>query len=371
MMDSNAKGVQFFFGGDSRLVVDGAKAELCGTYSTTSPPIAVYGATSGAETQTAPSGLHMTPNTGSGGFTNPNNILARDGQVATWNKTSAGSETRTETVKGFLPTSGVPVPGTHLDGATLTVVHANSASASSDDRQVVMVLPDGTSISVPLPDRSDNAMHIDVIDIPTGTGLASYIHDSGLVQPLSFTYSARVGHVGVESVDAISLDLEYRKPAYRSQDSAVIGGNCLTRPDTGGAGSGCAGITSTLAAGTKFYIQGAVYAPKAALDISVNQPTSPVFTFGVVARSLHLVVTGSSTFDQPVIQTPDQALRSAVATNVIFSTYVCPTTSGCATSGRAALRARVALIDPVPGAVIPGLRALSVQTWSTPMRSGE
>jgi hypothetical protein len=373
LMSSAARGVQFVFGGDSRLVVDGATAELCGTYSTTSPPIAVYGATSGTETQSAPSGLHMTPDTGSGGFTDPNNMLSRDGRTATWTKTSTGSETRSETVTGFLPTSNVPIPGTHLDAATLTVVHGNTASEGADDRKVGLLLPDGTTISLPMPARSGNAMHSDVIDIPLDSGLADYIHSTGLAQPLSITYSATVDHPGVESVDAISLDLTYRLPAYRSQDSDVTGGNCLKSAYTGGAGSGCAGITSTLTSGTHLNIQGAVYEPRAAVDIRVDQPATPVLTFGVVARSLRLEVTGSSAFDQPVIHSPDVVARSNIATNVILSAYVCPTTSGCAASGTAALRARIAIIDPVvPGAVVPfvGRRALTVQSWSSPLRSG-
>ena len=44
-----------------------------------------------------------------------------------------------------------------------------------------------------------------------------------------------------------------------------------------------------------------------------------------------------------------------------------------AVSGRVktpALRSRVGLIDPDPGAVILGLRALNIQSWSTPMRAG-
>ncbi len=36
-------GVQFVFGGQSRVRVKAAEVEICGTYSTTSPPIAVYG----------------------------------------------------------------------------------------------------------------------------------------------------------------------------------------------------------------------------------------------------------------------------------------------------------------------------------------
>jgi hypothetical protein len=184
------------------------------------------------------------------------------------------------------------------------------------------------------------------------------------------TYSATVNHLGVESVDAITLDLKYRLPAYRSQDSAVAGGNCLTLAYTGGGGSGCAAVTSKQAPGNQFYIQGTAYAPKAAMDIALNQATSQVFKFGVVTRSLYLKVTGSSTFSEPLIEIPDEAPGSVVSTNVILRAYVCPATSGCAVTGPADLRSRIALIDPDPGAVLRGLRALDIQSWSTPMRAG-
>ncbi|MER7002918.1 hypothetical protein ABT297_07710 [Dactylosporangium sp. NPDC000555] len=53
--DDNA-GVQFVFGGDSRIRVKAAQVEICGTYSKTSPPIAVYGLKTAVESVPAQSG---------------------------------------------------------------------------------------------------------------------------------------------------------------------------------------------------------------------------------------------------------------------------------------------------------------------------
>jgi Tfp pilus assembly protein PilX len=365
---NTALGVQFVFGGDSQFVVDAAKVEMCGTYSTSSPPIALYGATSGAEPQTMASGLHMTTGSGSGDFTTPNGMqIAGDGSLATWTNNSAGTRTGASTVTGSIPAPS-PSPGTHLDAGALTVVHGNSAGDRRDN--LTVTFRSGTSQSVvTVPSYSDNVMHTDIIDLKVDPTFPGFLHGNGL-GALDMTYSATVKHKGVETVDGITLDLTYRLPAYRSENSVVAGGNCLALPYTGGGGSGCAALTSTQAPGNQFYIQGTAYAPRAAFDVSLNQATSQVFKFGVVARSLPIKVTGSSTFSQPVIEIPDDSPGSVVSTNVILSAYVCPTTSGCAASGTPALKARVALIDPDPGAVIAGLRALNIQSWSTPGRSG-
>jgi hypothetical protein len=56
-----APGVQFVFGGYSALDIRGtAKVELCGSYSSTAPPIAVYGLKTGTGVVSAPTGCTIT-----------------------------------------------------------------------------------------------------------------------------------------------------------------------------------------------------------------------------------------------------------------------------------------------------------------------
>jgi Tfp pilus assembly protein PilX len=367
------QGVQFIVGGDSQLVVNAAKTEICGTYSASAPPIAVYGASSGDETQTTQPNLQMVTTTDSGSFTNLNGMrTAGDSSIATWTNNQIGNGTRTgaSTVTGFVPTSSAP--GSSLDQAVLTVVHGDSAGSTQDSLKVTVTLPDASTFDLPVPSYGDTAMHTDTIDFSTNATFLKYFHSRGITSPLSITYTASVKHAGTEKVDGITLALKYRMPAFRSEALAAVHGsaNCLTQPYTGIGSGSCAAIVSTQAPGNQFYIQGTAYLPKAALDISLNQATSQVFKFGVIARSLQVKVTGSSTFDQPIIEIPDDSPGNVVSTNVIMSAYVCSGTSTCSASGTPALRARVALIDPDPGAVLPGLRALNIQSWSTPGRSG-
>jgi Tfp pilus assembly protein PilX len=369
------QGVQFAFGGDSQFVVNASKAEICGTYSTGSPPIAVYGVSSGDETLTTQGPLRMNTTSDSGNFANLNGIrTAGDGSVSTWTNNQSGNGTRTgaSTATGYTVATTPPIPGTTLSQALLTVVHGDSAGTTQDSVKVTVKLPDNSSFDLTVPTYGDNALHTDVVDFSANATFLKYIHSAGLNNPISLTYAASVKHAGTETVDGMTLAMKYRLPAFRSEALSTINGttNCLTVAYTGTGGSACAAIVSTQAPGNQFYIQGTAYLPKAALDISLNQATSQVFKFGVIARSLQVKVTGSSTFDQPIIEIPDDSPGNVVSTNVILSAYVCAGTSACSASGTPALRARVALIDPDPGAVLAGLRALNIQSWSTPGRSG-
>jgi hypothetical protein len=370
------QGAQFIFGGDSQLVVGSASAEICGTYSSTAPPIAVFGVTGTAdETQTSQPTLQMNSTADNGNFVNVNGMRTiSDSSIATWtdNANGNGSRTGSATVTGYVPATTPPLPGAVVDQAQLTVRHGNSAGTTQDSPSVKITMPDNTNFTVPLTGYGDNALHTEVVDFSTNATFLKYVHANGLSSALQMTYSSTVKHKGTESVDAITLALKYRNPAFRSQSLATIHGvtNCLTAPYTGTGSAACAAITSAQSPNNSFYIQGTAFEPNAAMDVSLNQATSQVFKFGVVARSLQIKVTGSSTFDQPVIEIPDDSPGNVISTNVILSTYVCAGSSPCSTSGSPTLRARVALVDPDPGAVLIGLRALVVQTWSTPARSG-
>jgi len=62
MSTTPAQGVQFVFGGESQLNVNGtAEIELCGSYSASSPPIAVYGLKSSLGGVSAPRGCVIDP----------------------------------------------------------------------------------------------------------------------------------------------------------------------------------------------------------------------------------------------------------------------------------------------------------------------
>ncbi|MER6797184.1 hypothetical protein ABT262_35250, partial [Amycolatopsis mediterranei] len=104
--DAKAVGVQFVFGGDSRLAVKAGQAEICGTYSAERPPVAVYGLTSGAE---SPVTATLVPGSVTGGFTGTAASLSKvDGGGVTWAAPDKSGGHATLTAAGFSPAAAPP-----------------------------------------------------------------------------------------------------------------------------------------------------------------------------------------------------------------------------------------------------------------------
>lgn len=118
---------------------------------------------------------------------------------------------------------------------------------------------------------------------------------------LDLTYQATSG---TDRLDGIELDIIYRAPTFRPLDG------CLTMPYPG---TGCA-LVSVQPAGdtdvaTRFVANGTVYAPTAALDISMNGVTSQVLSRGLVARTIRLGLRPAARYDRPVMGVPPEPVR--------------------------------------------------------------
>ncbi|HEY3465888.1 MAG TPA: hypothetical protein VGL47_12205 [Amycolatopsis sp.] len=343
--DANAVGVQFVFGGDSRLAVKAGQAEICGTYSGSKPPVALYGLTSGADAPVtatlAPTGV--TP----GAFTDatPAKVSTVDGNAATWVNTAGGAQSATLATTGYTPTAAIPA-GSILTAARVRVVHGNDNGSTQDNLSVQL-----GSTTAGVPSYGDNATHTDFVDVTNA--LAQQVYD-GAFTGAQLSYIAAVRHKGTERLDALQLELTYTPPALRA------GSGCTQLPYTTSAA--CALVTSVNNSGNRFYVQGTTYAPKAALDMTLNNATEPIFRFGVIARSLWVKLTGSVTFSGPIIEVPDDS--PGFVFGVYLSAYVCPGAGTCAPSGTAAARARVAYVDGDPTNPVPGKRQVSVLSWS-------
>jgi Tfp pilus assembly protein PilX len=352
------QGVQFIFGGDSQFLVKSGQAEICGTYSKTDLPLAVYGLKSGVATPVPATGLNtlkMTSVVSAGNFTNPANIADPDGALATWANAASGTQTGTVTVGGFTPSVAVPA-GSIVNSATLRVVRGNSAGASNDADSVIITPTTGLPITVLLPSRADSAMHNEAIDITSG--FSALVHGSGFTGT-QMTYQAKVKHTGTEKLDSIQLDLQYTPPAFRAQDTTSVPGNCLVATPYTGSGGPCALVKSDGSPNNQIYIQGTTYAPKAALDITLNNAAEQVFRFGVIGRAVWVKETGSFTYTGPVIEVPDDSPGFGFA--VYLTAYVCPNSSTCSASGTQQVRAKVALVD---GAA-PGQRQVVILSWNS------
>lgn len=347
--DAKAVGVQFVFGGDSRLAVKAGQVEICGTYSAERPPVAVYGLTSGAET---PVTTTLAPASVTGDFTGGTtaSLSKVDKSGATWVAPGKTGGTATLTATGFTPAAAPPA-GTILTSAKVRVVHSNDQGASKD-AHTAQFTPSGSSpIPLSLSSPNDGTAASDEFDVTKQ--LAQAVYD-GTFSGGQLSYTVDLKHEGTELVDALQLELTYTPPALRAESG------CTQLLYTSSAA--CALVTAVNNSGNRFYVQGTTYAPKAVLDVTLNNATEPIFRFGVIARSLWVKETGSVTFTGAVIEVPDDS--PGFVFGVYLSAYVCPGSSTCAPGGTPAARARVAYVDGDPTNPVPGARQVSVLSWS-------
>lgn len=378
--DDAAVGVQFVFGGDSQLQLSGnnADAEICASYHSDRPPIAVYGVKSGSESPVASAvtKLSSVPSTDAnfGATASVANLVDTDALSASWTRTgtSTNSQTGTFTVDGFAPAATVPA-GSVLNSATLTVTYQNTANVSADTRTVALTPRSatgaaGTPIPVTLPNNSNTGMQTATVDLLGGgtSVLATAFHSRGY-SGAKAVYTVQNKHAGIETVDTVQLTLGYTPPAFRSEDTAIPGGNCLASTYTGTTGGGCAAVTTSVGASYKgrFYIQGTTYLPKAVVDLTLNNITAQVLRFGVISRSLWVKETGSISYSGPVIEIPDDSPGYGPGGTVVYlDVYLCEAAATCSvTTGRLGLRARVLIYDPttVPN---PPARQITIQSWA-------
>ncbi|WP_410586543.1 hypothetical protein [Amycolatopsis sp. lyj-23] len=346
--DAKAVGVQFVFGGDSRLAVKAGQAELCGTYTAERPPVALYGLASGAET---PVTATLVPGSLTGGFTGTAAGLSTvDGRGAAWVAPGKSGGSAALSATGFSP-AATPPAGTLLTSAKIRVTHRNDQGASKDARTAQFTPTGGPAIPLTLSAPNDGSAATDVTDVTSQ--LAQAVYD-GTFTGGQLGYTVTVKHDGTELVDALQLDLAYTPPALRAENGCTQ----LLYPSS----AACAMVTAVNNSGNRFYVQGTTYAPKGVLDVTLNNATEPIFRFGVVARSLWVKETGSVTFGGAVVEVPDDS--PGFVFGVYLAAYVCPGSSTCAPGGVPAARARVAYVDGDPANPVPGARQVSVLSWS-------
>ncbi|MFL6161826.1 MAG: hypothetical protein ACJ74U_06315 [Jatrophihabitantaceae bacterium] len=370
-----AVGVQFIFGGDSQLTVSGtADAEICGSYHAGRPPIAIYGMKSGSETPVAAAvtKLNSVPTTDAnfGATASVTNLVDSDALSASWTKAGTSNQTGAFTVSGFAPAATAPA-GSVLNSASLTVKYQNTAGAAADTRTVVLTPRSaagvaGTPITVTLPSTSGAGIQTVNVDLfSSGTGaLATAFHSLGF-SGASAAYSIQTKHAGTEKVDTIQLSLGYTPPAFRGETTAAVPGNCLTKTYTGGSSGQCAVLATSSAYKGSAYVQGTTYTPAAVIDLTLSNITAQVLRFGVVARSLWIKETGSTSYIGPVIEIPDNSPGFGPGGTVVYlNAYVCEAAATCsAATGRLGLRARVFVFDPT-GTPTPSSREITVQSWA-------
>ena len=376
----NNEGVQFIFGGSSRIDVQAGRIELCGQYSTDRPALVVYGAKAGATTLVAPLGslettaISPTPATSDVPFISPGQALVRDAAPATVTISRPSTNTlvtASASLTGMDLASQIPA-GSILVSAELRVTHKESTSRPQDQISVSL-LPNPTRSGPPptastssVPVNSAGAYTTSVVDLTTT--LMKEVWRYGLAD-LRVDYVVSAGRSNgsntsfVADLDAAQLWVSWKPPSLRGQTTAINGANCVgaVPPATS-----CP-LLRTNGAQTKLYLQGTTYAPRATFNINLTNVSGQVFKSGIVARSLSVSVTPSAGFVGPVIEIPDET-GSGVDLEVFLAAYVCRDSAvGCASTppgaewrqvGRSTLSLFSA--DPVPSG---GGRKVTVDSW--------
>jgi hypothetical protein len=370
-------GVQFVFGGDSRLVAGPGNVELCGQWSASRPPITVYGAKaddgsgSGSGTaDTAASSSTTTP-----AFTGIANLTADDATAATATFPSTNKvTTATLTANGFVPASAPPA-GSLLRTAVLTVKHRvnTGGTAGAVTAFTYTVTPNPTSggsaqAAVSLPTTPSAAWTTTTSDLRAA--LASSVA-AGTFTGLRVAVDATVAKnsTATVGVDWLQLDLTWTPPTgIRAESTAVNGAaNCVGTAPFVPASQNCA-LISTSGNQLAFYVTGTVYTPLAALDIALTNTSGQVFRSGLIARSVRLAVSSSSSYSAPIIDVPDDSL-GPVDLVVYLTAYRCPDNAVCtavpATSAPwvAAGKAQVRYGDDGVYPPSAGSRSVTVQSW--------
>jgi hypothetical protein len=372
LTSESTDGVQFVFGGDSRLQLSKGSMEICGTWHLDRPSLVLYGAktTTGSVSNatllpttgslTSPSTGGNPPFTGLGGSALANDSDGNAGPNVTG---VPRQKTSTLQVNGFTGLSSAVAPRAVLEQATVTVRHGEQGANSGTrltlqlkaNRAGAPTISKPLTVSVATPSLAYRTESIDITDDIKGELYAYGLANPGvpiIASVVLDTDSASPQSVS-EQVDHLKLDLSWRSLSVRAQSGCVS------------AVAGCAMVQTDIHT-DELYIQGTAYTPKAWLDIRLVGVTGQVFRSGLVARAATLNVSPSNGYEGPLIELPDNSL-APTPVRVYLTAWSCPSGS-CASPPSVANGWRQdgrTLVKYTDGSVVPvpGDRAVDVQAW--------
>lgn len=362
------KGVQFIFGGDSRIRLTAGGLEVCGQYATT-PPFAMFGTVSGSDTVTSSTlvtnGLGTNPTAGPE-FTNPARITTTDNIAATALVDASANTAVTASVVVDLPVTAIPA-GSVLTSAKLYIVHRDNNADSTSRLALLQVsaaplragAPALTGVPQPktyVDGPAGTVYHSDILDVLPS--LAAEMHDYPFVGlRVRYDAGAVFPNVVTENLDSIKLILSYKKAAVRGQAVAITGVNGVASTvNCVGAFPGCP-LLETDAGRTELSLQGTLYAPLATVNLRLTNAPAVLIRSGIVVRSLRTAVTPEPDFTGPLIEIPTVS-TGAQSLDVYFRAYV-------AGKVLATARVRFATAGTFPAdPPTPGRRNITVVSWT-------
>lgn len=368
----SAQGVQFVFGGDSRIFLGpSANVELCGTYSATSTPPALFGLNSGGSAVLqAPGGTSPTTVTPTGFTTatgTPVTALSapNDGSSLTW---SGAARSSASIVMSGMVASPIPA-GSMLKSAVLTLRHTESPTSGAKSAQVTpsLKVKIGSAAATATANQPTGQASLANETIDVTSDLAAAV-DSGTLGDPQFTFTETAGSAAATaSVDYAQLTLTYYPPTLRAQTDGGLGStNCVA------AGTSCPLISSGTNWGGTFVVDGVTYLPTGYLSIDPGNGSGALvsFKYGLIARGMAMKGQPQYQFGSPIVEIPENGPGFGNnATVVDLKVYLCVAASTCSSGGTLALTVRVMLtdnIDPTTQTVTftPGQRRVNILSWS-------
>ena len=286
--NAQAAGVQFIFGGDSRINVQAGSVDLCAQYdsSQTNQQIAVYGLDDRHPIAGTTSSPTYNGASASGpGFTNEDNARLIDNSVASATVTGA-SPSQTITLNGF-NMSAIPA-GSKINSVDLKIRHHESITTGQ-----LSVTGTLTGTGATFSCISDSCLPKVTTATTHTVSATSAFPTRDSLQNLSFSYTVTksggpAGTPYTGNLDGVDVIVSYTPPTLRRQSGCVA-----TGPYTGPSGGNCAFIM-TSGSQTNLSVAGTVYAPLAAADVQLTNVSGQVFGRGIIARVIRAQLTSSS-----------------------------------------------------------------------------
>jgi hypothetical protein len=353
-------GVQFIFGGSSRITVsDTARVELCGPSNGGEPPMTLFQEQTGSTNAEAPltaqpaqtvaqvTGPKVDVFTVDGGGTGQAALAAAGGSSIKWVANNNNSEAAAD-LSSFSGLDAIPA-GSDITSAQVKIKYAKSAAAPS-----LTVGATGTTPAMTVP-------------APDATGWASVdLKDQLRTLIASGTFNATRPKLELRlpgtpksetlTVDAVTLAVTYVPPSLRTAQNDQI----IYAP-----GGNFHGV---------FVVQGATFVPNGYVDLDPGSFTTALvaFRWGLVASGVNLKAQPSQQFGYPLVSMPvaGHGLGNKV-TVVDLKVFVCVEQATCATGGTHTLTVRAMITDPPytawgsgPARPEPGRRKLEILSWS-------
>jgi hypothetical protein len=311
--ESSPAGVQFVFGGDSRLNIDSGEMELCAPHDVTetSQEIAVYGLktgsgpTGGGSTTVTlvPTSGTPTPSTeftpAAGAFTPSDSSVA----TATLDSSTDADRTASLRVEGY-PVTGIP-SGATITGVSLKLRHQEQTpepNLAQLDLSAVVTGGAGATSSFNV-SKSEDAYAVHTQALPSSFNNVLQLTNLKVDYTASTNLTNNNHRSFTSLLDGATIEVTYTTPVV---PGFTAQSGCIVEAPYDPTDNDTCALVRTGGSQADFAVHGTVYAPKAALDIHLVGISYQVFRRGLIVRHLRSNVTPSTTCANTALPVPEE-----------------------------------------------------------------